>query len=241
MSFDKAPRKKSLIKHPPSPSMSARQEVRLLSKQLRKLEDKEPTPETINLMLRLSQRIGVLRKQISPPVKRPVGRPKQLKPVEPEVVVNESLAAILEAEKERRETPEPSIVFEHAKRAEVKAEMKKEREVIENPPITAPQSDVQEPDGVVVSSSDLAEITREAEASAKKQSSTDFLMDTLRMMARPLEMRSGAVLTESSGPAETACRLRDFGAEPPPPSPEHQGMELVTDGMSTVWRKRGQE
>jgi hypothetical protein len=133
-----------LIKHPPSPSMSARQEVRLLSKQLRKLENKEPTPETINLMLRLSQRIGVLRKQINPPVKRPVGRPR-VKPVEPEVVVNETwLDAVLEAEKQRRETPEPSIVFEHARRAEVKAEIKKEREAVENPPITAPQSDVQE-------------------------------------------------------------------------------------------------
>jgi hypothetical protein len=152
MSFDKAPRKKSLLKHPLSPSMSERQEVRLLTKQLRKLENAEPTPENINLMLRLSQRIGKLRDGVkrrkNPPVLgRPVGRPKTVKPVQPEVV--DPITAVLEAERLERErvateTPEPSIVFEHARRAEVKAEIKKEREVVKNPPITAPQSDVQE-------------------------------------------------------------------------------------------------
>jgi hypothetical protein len=140
-------RKQHLIKHPPSRSMSERGEVRILTKQLRKLENTEPTPENVNLMLRLSQRIGKLRASINrrggdSPVKRPVGRPKTVKPVEPEVVVNETLEAVLEMEKQRRETPEPSVVFEHAKRAEVKAEIKKEREAAENRPIADTQRDV---------------------------------------------------------------------------------------------------
>jgi hypothetical protein len=152
MSFDKAPHKKSLIKHPPSPSMSERQEARLLSKQLRKLENAEATPDNINLMLRLSQRIGKVRESINKrknhdgvaPGKRPVGRPKKVKPVEPGV---DSLTAVLEAERlilngGTSETPEPSIVFEHARRAEVKAEMKKEREAVENSPIAVPQTNV---------------------------------------------------------------------------------------------------
>jgi hypothetical protein len=145
-------RKQHLIKHPPSKSMSERQEVHLLTKQLRKLENAEPTPENINLMLRLSQRIGKLRDGVkrrkNPPVLgRPVGRPKNVKPVEPEAVSDhaKALQAVLEEERQRRlETPEPSIVHEHARRAEVKADIKKEREAVENPPITAPQSYVQE-------------------------------------------------------------------------------------------------
>ncbi|MGA8301775.1 MAG: hypothetical protein WB817_19985 [Terriglobales bacterium] len=161
-----SPRKrlKSLIKHPPqrSRSLSERGEVRILTKQLRKLEAAEPTPENVKLMLRLSQRIGKLRASINKrkdgePVKRPVGRPpyKHLLPPkpEPEVVVNESpIETVLEMEKQRRETPEPSIVHEHARRAEVKAEIKKQQDAVKNPPITAPQSDVQEAAGGITPS-----------------------------------------------------------------------------------------
>jgi hypothetical protein len=75
---------------------------------------------------------------------------KAEKVVEPEAVVNETaLEVVLEQERQRRETPEPSIVFEHARRAEVKAEIKKEREAVENPPITGPQNEViSDEDGV---------------------------------------------------------------------------------------------
>lgn len=200
MSFDKAPRKKSLIKHPPSRSMSERGEVRLLTKQLRKLENTEPTPENIKLMLRLSQRIGRLRDGVkrrkNPPViGRPVGRPKKEKPAVPEVV--NPLTAVLEAERLERqrvatETPEPSIVFEHARRAEVKAKIKKEREAVENLPITATQSDVQEVVNAITppeQTPEMETITRAAEKSAKRQSSTRADVDFFERVMKPLESR----------------------------------------------------
>lgn len=225
MSFDKAPRKKSLIKHPPSPSMSERQEVRLLTKQLRKLENTEPTPENIKLMLRLSQRIGKLRDGVkrrkNPPVLgRPVGRPKMVKPVEPSLVVNEALEAVLEAERLRRlETPEPSIVFEHARRAEVKAVIKKEREAVENPPITAPQSDVKEvADGITPPQTSFTV-------------ASPGLIDMFQVVSRP---RDGDEHDGSVG--MTNALLRDFEHSPEPHESVGEGGYL-SDGMGHL--KRG--
>jgi hypothetical protein len=202
-------RKQHLIKHPRSRSMSERGEVRILTKQLRKLENAEPTPENVKLMLRLSQRIGKLRSSINKraddpaPVKRPVGRPKTVKPVEPERVVNDE---VLELEKQRRETPEPSIVFEHARRAEVKAEIKKEREAVENPPITAPQSDVQEvSDGI-----------------GPLKHSAFRLSDVFRVITRQHEEgeHDGSV-------GMTNVILRDFERAPEPSEPVGEGGYLV--------------
>jgi hypothetical protein len=214
-------RKQHLIKHAPSRSMSLRQEVRLLSKQLRKLENTEPTSENINLMLRLTQRMDAIRKQLKPPVKKPVGRPKTVKPVEPEVVVNEtSMEAILEAEKQRRETPEPSIVFEHARRAEVKAEIRKEREAIEILPIAAPQSDVQEVgEGIT----------------PPKQSgftvASPGLIDLFQIVSRPLDSNE---VIGSVGLTNALHRVYDH--EPEPHEPVGEGGYL-SDGMGHV--KRG--
>lgn len=133
-------RKHHLIKHPPARSMSERGEVRILTKQLRKLENTEPTPENIKLMLRLSQRIGKLRASINKhkngaDVKRSVGRPKKVKP-EPEP------QPVVKVESEFLARPNP--VEQHVQRAAAKAEIRKARETEENLLITAPLSDVQE-------------------------------------------------------------------------------------------------
>ena len=141
-SFPKAPKKplKHLINHPPSKSMSERQESRLLTKQLRKLENAEPTAENIKLMLRLSSRIGKLRASINErkngeaPVKRAPGRPKKAPEEKPEPT---PLEKVLEAERLRRErpVPEPSVCFEQVRRAEVKAEIKKSGKLSKFPPL----------------------------------------------------------------------------------------------------------
>jgi hypothetical protein len=138
------PRKKSLLYHPPTPSMSLRQEARLFSKKLRALEAKEPTPEIINLMVRLSQRLGKIRAQIErkdrPP--RPVGRPKTVNP-EPVVEVDEqanALEAVLQAEQQQR--AEPSAFEQQAAQLHAIAETRRAKEeAVEIAPITAPQSD----------------------------------------------------------------------------------------------------
>ena len=134
------PRKHHLIKHPPARSMSERGEVRILTKQLRKLENAEPTPENIKIMLRLSQRIGKLRASINKhkngtDVKRSVGRPKVEKPVEP-------TPEPVKVESEFLARPNP--VEKHVQRAAAKAEIRKAREAEENSLITAPLSDIQE-------------------------------------------------------------------------------------------------
>lgn len=221
-------RKHHLIKHPPSPSMNERQEVRLLSKQLRKLENAEPTPENVNLMLRLSQRIGKIRASIHKrsgdpsPVKRSVGRPKTVKPAEP-VVVNELLEAVLELEKQRRETPEPSIVFDHARRAEVKAKIKNEREAVEKSPITAPQSDDHNTDEGITPS---------------KQSGfsvvSPSLIDMFQAVSRP---HDGDEHDGSVG--MTNAILRDFEHAPEPSEPVSGGGYLSEWNWTPTPFKRG--
>ena len=209
-SFPHAPRKrlKHLIRHPkPKKTMSERQELRKLSELLKKTED-------VALAIKLTKRMDTIRRALTP--KRPVGRPKTVKPAEPVVVVNEtSLEVILEAEKQRRETPEPSIVFEHARRAEVKAEIKKEREAVENPPITSPESDVQEVvDGITPSA--LA---------------SPGLIDMFQIISRPSD---GGEHDGSVG--MTNALLRDFEHSPEPHESVGEGGYL-SDGMGHL--KRG--
>jgi hypothetical protein len=127
------PRKHHLIQHAPPATMSEAEQIRHLSRLLRKCTD--PAKALV-----LSREIRLLRELKKGVKKQHGGPPKKAKPpVEPEVVVNQD--AVLEIEKQRRETPEPSIVYEHAQRAEIRAELKKEQEAVEISPITAPQSD----------------------------------------------------------------------------------------------------
>lgn len=171
---------------------------------------------------------------------------------------------------------EASPVIDHVKRAQIRAELREEKHdgvqvlpqaliedhpklealVVENALISDTQSDVQPSDGAVVSP-EITTITREAEASAKQQSSTrkgDGLAALFKLATTPLEPRDGvaistrqyvpAILTESSGPGETSARLAasEHAREVLALSPENQGMELVTDWAGNQeWRRRGQE
>jgi hypothetical protein len=231
MSFDKAPRKplKSLIRHPkPQRPLTTKQQMVLLSK---KMLVADVSPE---LFLQYSKQLERLRcgAKMSGPVsanpkkdasrpKRPVGRPpyKHLLPPkpEPEVVVNEALEAVLEAERLRRlETPEPSIVFEHARRAEVKADIKKEREAVENPPITAPQSDVE---GITPSKQTGFTVV------------SPGLIDMFKIISRPSD---GGEHDGSVG--MTNALLRDFEHAPEPHEAVGEG-GYMSDGMGHL--KRG--
>lgn len=113
-------RKQHLIAHPPSASMSLRQELRALSVLLRDCKD----PDTA---IRLTKRMDAIRAKIKPPVKRPVGRPKKLKP-EPVVVKEDALQAVIEREKARRdvmvEPPAPSSFEQMAEQLKLKAQSK---------------------------------------------------------------------------------------------------------------------
>jgi hypothetical protein len=143
-SFPHAPRKrlKHLINHPkPKKAISMRGELRKLSSMFKACTD--PV-----LAMQLSKRMNTLRRQIKPTVKKAVGRPRVEKPVLPV----DPYAAILAAEKAKRAEiqSQPNPVEEQAKRLRIRAEMKKDREALETPIITAPTIDNQEPDGVVI-------------------------------------------------------------------------------------------
>jgi hypothetical protein len=193
--------------------MSERQELRKLSELLKKTEDAD-------LAIKLTKRMDTIRRALKPAKpKGPVGRPKTVKPMEP--VVKTLLEIVLEQERQRRETPEPSIVHEHARRAEVKAEIKKEREAVENLPITAPQSDVQEVgDGIT----------------PPKQTgftvASPGLLDMFKTVSRP---RDGGEHDGSVG--MTNALLRDFERTPEPHEPSGEGAGYFTDGMGNTIRR----
>lgn len=218
-SFPHAPRKrlKHLIRHPkPKRAMSEKQELRKLSELLKKTED-------VGLAIKLTKRMDTIRRALKPVTpKRPVGRPKNVKVVEPEAVVIDPLDAVLELEKQRRETPQPSIVFQHARRAEVKAEIKKEREAAENAPITAPQSGVQEPDGVVLPPKQTGFTV-----------ASPGLIDMFRVVSRP---RDGEGDEHDGSVGMTNAILRDFEHAPEPQEPVGEG-GYFSDGMGHI--KRG--
>ena len=213
------PRKRSLIKHDPSPSMSERQEARLLSKQLRKLENEPATVENTNLILRLSQRLGKVRanierkkKGIALDVKRPVGRPPKVKPVEAEpdeeTLRKQELERLTQLEKEKtwRET---NPVMDQLKRGAIQANLRREREEdapplpveavtvseAEKPTITATETGERKAGDPVVSP-DMAVITKQAEESAKRQSRSQAQRD-LETMMKPLEPRGGNLFPQA--------------------------------------------
>jgi len=198
-------RKRSLIQHAPPATMSTVEQIRHLSGLLRKCDD--PAKALV-----LSKEIRLLRELKKGFKKRHGGPSKKEKPVEPEAV--NDLDAVLELEKQRRETPEPAIVYEHAKRAAVKAELRKADEAVENPPLQSPQSDVQEV----------------ADVMASPSVSSPGLIDMFKTVSRPLE--DGEVF---GSVGMTNAILRDFSdREPDPPEPVG---ELFSDGMGHT--KRG--
>jgi hypothetical protein len=126
---------------------------------------------------------------------------------------------------------EENPVIDHLKRAVIRAEIreKEEKRAELTQPEVAPVADeapvtslVVVPDGV---SPELAIIERDAEASAKRNSTNhrDVLLDLFKKATQPLE--SGDVMTapsrryvadsESSGPGETYARLGTHNNAPP--------------------------
>ena len=138
---------------------------------------------------------------------------KAVEPVkEPEKT---ALEVVLEEERVRRETPEPSIVFEQARRAEVRTQIKKEQEALENTPITAPQSDVQEAgDGVTP---------------PKRPAFT--LPDMFKTVSRSFDS------DEHDGSVRMSNALRSgYNREPEHHEPPGE-WENVSDGMTTIRRR----
>jgi len=164
-------------------------------------------------------------------------------------------AAELERQKEierQKMRDENNPVIEQLRRGRIQAEQRKEQSVpvtevvisdvvpAEDVPAINPPSETSvvtsQPDGVVVSP-ELITITREAEASAKRQSSIkrdDGLLDFLMRATQPLESRDEVaivpprryvpeILTESSGPGETFARLGGYNTTPEPAEPVESG------------------
>jgi hypothetical protein len=169
-------------------------------------------------------------------------------------------------EVERRKIrDEANPVADHVKRAVIRAQIHQERaqeplpeaslDVPPLPEVITPVSDVQPADRVVVSP-EIAAITREAEAAAKRNSTKrDDVLDLFQKATQPLEPRDGVLVVpaprrfladfgESSGPGETSARLAasEHASEVRGLSPANKGMELVTDWAGNQeWRKRGLE
>lgn len=169
---------------------------------------------------------------------------------------------------------EENPVMDHVKRAVIRAGIREQTTTVADqvpdttPPIeatvlvtqetiTTPETVAPPTDGGVVVSPELATITREAEESAKRQSSTKRnggMLDFFKKVTQPLESRDVTAPLppprrfladlESSGPGETSARLAagEHAREVRALSPENQGMELVTDWAGNQeWRQRGQE
>jgi hypothetical protein len=169
-------------------------------------------------------------------------------------------------ELERRKVwEETNPVLEQARRAEVREELRKREEAAmeieaspqaENPQLEAPQTGEQLP-GDGVASSEMVRVTREAEASALRQSTGAELDDFFRKMAQPIEPTSPTILDivravsrpldddevmGSVGMTNSVLASKFTDNPQPEVKPEHQGMELVQDAMGhQTWRKREQE
>jgi hypothetical protein len=148
---------------------------------------------------------------------------------------------------------EANPVIDHVKRAVIRQELHQERAkslaspveatpimgdllltTVDEAPVTAPVEATQVP-GMVISP-ELATITREAEAAAKRQSSNTRrheVVEFFEMATKPLESRDVVVParrfvadTESSGPGETFARLGGY-REDAPPEPVDEGGYLA--------------
>jgi len=171
------------------------------------------------------------------------------------------LARLKEIERQKVRAEE-NPVMDHVKRVLIRAKMREEAATASDhvgpdtaplveatvPSDVTPQETITAPvDGVVVSP-ELTTITRAAEESAKRQSSTKHdseLLDFLNRATQPLESHDGVPiaspryvperLTETSGPGETFARLGGYNTAPEPQEPVESGYLAEWNWVPKKW------